>query len=287
MRGDRIGIIGPNGCGKSTLIKLFLNQLTPQSGRVTSGTNLLTLYFDQQREQLDPDKTVIENLNLSSDSVTLNGKQRHVISYLQDFLFAPQRAQSPVRALSGGEQNRLLLARLFTRPANLMILDEPTNDLDVESLEVLEELISNFEGTVIMVSHDRAFLDNLVSSVWVFEGEGRIEEYVGGYSDWQRQRRATINTPTVSPKPVSDASGMAKSAGTTKLSYREKRELEELPQHIERLEAEQQQLEQRMAQPEFYQQAQQDIKVQLQRISEIRDDLASAYRRWELLDQRT
>ncbi|WP_455219706.1 ATP-binding cassette domain-containing protein, partial [Kaarinaea lacus] len=183
-RGDRIGIIGPNGCGKSTLIKLLLNQLQPQSGAITLGTNINTLYFDQQREQLDPDKSVIDNLNLGSDSITINGSTRHVIGYLQDFLFSPQRSQSPVRALSGGEKNRLLLARLFTRPANLMILDEPTNDLDVESLELLEEVVSDFDGTIVLVSHDRAFLNNVTTSILAFEGDGRIGEYVGGYDDW-------------------------------------------------------------------------------------------------------
>ncbi len=291
MRGDRIGIIGPNGCGKSTLIKLLMNQLQPQSGRIDTGANLQILYFDQQREQLDPDKSVIDNLGLGADHVTINGKSRHVIGYLQDFLFLPQRAQSPVRALSGGEKNRLLLARLFTRPANLLIMDEPTNDLDVESLELLEELISEFSGTIILVSHDRAFLDNIVSSVWVFEGNGIIEEYVGGYSDWHehyRRRMAADNTVTAALKPEvkTKTAPSAEAAQTKKLSYREQRELETLPGEIENLETEKQQLEQQMGRSDFYQQEQARIKSSLQRLEEINARLDGAYQRWEQLENR-
>lgn len=297
MRGDRIGIIGPNGCGKSTLIKLLMDQLKPQFGTIDLGTNLQTLYFDQQREQLDPDKSVIDNLGLGTDYVTINGKSKHVIGYLQDFLFLPQRTQSPVRALSGGEKNRLLLARLFTRPANLLILDEPTNDLDVESLELLEELVSEFSGTIIMVSHDRAFLDNIVSSVWVFEGDGVIEEYVGGYSDWYTQHQRKLadvekdasKNVIATPKAVStkDSSQSTRSQPTKKLSYKEQRELEQLPAMIENLETEKQQLEQQMGQSDFYQQEQQLIKSSLQRLDELNVQLENAYQRWEQLENRT
>ena len=291
MRGDRIGIIGPNGCGKSTLIKLLLNQLQPQSGTITLGTNINTLYFDQQREQLDPDKSVIDNLNLGSDSVTINGSTRHVIGYLQDFLFSPQRVHSPVRALSGGEKNRLLLARLFTKPANLMILDEPTNDLDVESLELLEEVVNDFDGTIMLVSHDRAFLDNIVSSVWVFEGDGVIEEYVGGYSDWHDHHRDTAHKQKIQSKPDTDKktklAELAKSIPAKKLAYKEQRELDELPGLIESLETEKQQLELQMGQGDFYQQDEQIIKSSLERLDEVSAQLDKAYQRWELLENRT
>ncbi|WP_455208436.1 ATP-binding cassette domain-containing protein [Kaarinaea lacus] len=291
MRGDRIGIIGPNGCGKSTLIKLLMNQIQPQSGTIDLGTNLQALYFDQQREQLDPDKSVIDNLGLGTDYVTIGGKSRHVIGYLQDFLFLPQRAQSPVRALSGGEKNRLLLARLFTKPANLLILDEPTNDLDVESLELLEELINDFAGTIILVSHDRAFLDNIVTSVWVFAGKGIIEDYVGGYSDWYNQHRKLMDVDnqvgtTSRLDDQQDATPPAKPTALKKLSYKEQRELSELPAIIENLETEKRVLEQNMGQSDFYQQQQQEIKSSLQRLDEITAQLDSAYQRWEQLENR-
>ncbi|MGD8641238.1 MAG: ATP-binding cassette domain-containing protein [Gammaproteobacteria bacterium] len=298
MRGDRIGIIGPNGCGKSTLIKLLLQKLQPQHGNVTLGTNLKIVYFDQQRQQLDPDKSVIDNLNLGTDYVTINGKSRHVMGYLQDFLFPPQRSQSPVRALSGGEKNRLLLAQLFTKPANFLILDEPTNDLDVESLELLEELVSDFDGTIVLVSHDREFLDNIVTGVWVFEtGAGRqgtIEEYVGGYSDWYRQhgRQRKLQPPGENIDPVPDTTRQAETVPQTanatsqrkKLGYKEQRELNELPAQIEKLETEKQDLEQQMAQQAFYQQDQQSIKSSLQRLDELNEQLDTAYQRWEQLE---
>ena len=298
MRGDRIGIVGPNGCGKSTLIKLLMNQLQPQSGTIDMGTNLQPLYFDQQREQLEPDKSVIDNLGLGTDYVTINGRSRHVIGYLQDFLFLPQRAQSPVRALSGGEKNRLLLARLFTKAANMLILDEPTNDLDVESLELLEELVSEFSGTIILVSHDRAFLDNIVTSVWVFEGDGVIEEYVGGYSDWYAQhhgksadtgkaldkdKKVVAEPVTAKKKPVVQ---VVRSEVQKKLSYKEQRELEQLPAIIESLETEKKQLEQHMGQSDFYQQEQRHIKTSLQRLEELNAELEQAYQRWEQLEER-
>ena len=299
VRKDRIGIIGPNGCGKSTLIKLLLDQLKPVSGRIVRGTKLDILYFDQQRAQLEPDKTVIENLGIGSDSVTLGGRSRHAVGYLQDFLFPPQRIHSPVRALSGGEQNRLLLARLFTKPANFLILDEPTNDLDVESLELLEDLIGNFEGTIILVSHDRAFLDNIVTSTWVFEGEGVINEYVGGYSDWQRQskRRLPSSDSLSQPKkqPVKRESDSVQApqkksptvdSTSKKLSYKESRELEQLPKQIEDMETEKQSIETEMSQADFYRQDDALIKQKLQRLDEINDFLTKAYDRWEYLENR-
>jgi ATP-binding cassette subfamily F protein uup len=298
VRKDRIGIIGPNGCGKSTLIKLLLDQLQPVSGTITRGTKLDVLYFDQQRSQLEPDKTVIENLGMGSDSVTLGGRTRHAVGYLQDFMFPPQRIHSPVRALSGGEQNRLLLARLFTKPDNFLILDEPTNDLDVESLELLEDLVGNFEGTIILVSHDRAFLDNIVTSTWVFEGDGVINEYVGGYSDWQRQSKQRL-TPVAKPKPeqaqmtrsssVTDSTQKNKpsaDSGSKKLSYKESRELEQLPKDIESMESEKESIEAEMSQADFYKQDDGLIKEKLQRLDEISDSLVTAYARWEDLENR-
>ncbi|HEX6465192.1 MAG TPA: ATP-binding cassette domain-containing protein, partial [Vicinamibacterales bacterium] len=234
MRGDRIGLIGPNGSGKTTLLRLLLGELEPDVGEVRRGANVEVAYYDQEREQLDPERTVFDTVGGGNDAVTVNGRSRHVNAYLRDFLFAPERAQSPVNALSGGERNRLLLARLFTRPANLLVLDEPTNDLDLETLEILEAQLVEWPGTLLLVSHDRAFLDNVVTSAIVFEGDGVVKEYVGGYEDSLRQRttmktadRAVVQPPSrpVPPKGVS--------SGTGKLSYRERRELEELPARIE------------------------------------------------------
>src|SRR5256885_4620320 len=192
MRGDRIGLIGPNGAGKTTLLRLLLGELTPDSGEVRRGANVQIAYYDQQREQLDPERTVFDTVGEGNDTVTANGRTRHVHAYLRDFLFSNERARSPVSALSGGERNRLLLARLFTRPANVLVLDEPTNDLDLETLELLEEQLVEWPGTLLLVSHDRAFLDNVVTSTLVFEGNGRVQEYVGGYEDWLRQRAAPL-----------------------------------------------------------------------------------------------
>ncbi|MFA7620110.1 MAG: ATP-binding cassette domain-containing protein, partial [Thiohalomonadaceae bacterium] len=255
QRGDRIGIIGPNGVGKTTLLKLLLGELTPDSGTVRHGTKLAVAYFDQQREQLDPEKSVLDNLNLGKDTITVNGHDRHVMSYLQDFLFAPERVLSPARSLSGGERNRLLLARLFARPANVLVLDEPTNDLDVETLELLEELLADYKGTVLLVSHDRAFLDHVVTSTLAFEGEGVVREYVGGYSDWVRQRPVKAVVPKRSePKPQPAAPTAEQRQKPRKLSYKDQRELEQLPSRIEALEAELVELHQRLSDPAFYQQ---------------------------------
>ncbi|MDP1709014.1 MAG: ATP-binding cassette domain-containing protein [Gammaproteobacteria bacterium] len=285
MRGDRVGLIGPNGAGKTTLLKLLLGELAPDSGSVREGTRLQVAYFDQLRAQLDPERTVIENLSLGGDMVTINGVSRHVISYMQDFLFSPARARSPVKSLSGGECNRLLLARLFTQPANLLVMDEPTNDLDIETLELLEELLAAYTGTLLLVSHDRTFLDNVVTSVLVFEGEGMVKEYVGGYADWQRQKNQQEVPATVSP--ISAIKLNVKSqmkAVTRKASYKEQRELDSLHVRIGMLEAEQKEVSERLAQPDFYQQQQLAFLSATQRLAEISRALELAYARWEELE---
>ncbi len=284
VRGDRIGIIGPNGAGKSTLLRLLLGELQPQQGTVRLGTKLKVAYFDQQRAQLDLGKSVIDNLDLGGDMVNINGREKHVMGYLQDFLFPPQRARSPVSSLSGGERNRLLLARLFTQPANLLVMDEPTNDLDVETLELLEELLSDYSGTLLLVSHDRAFVDNVVTSTLVFEGEGRVNEYVGGYSDWLRQRK----TAPPAPKPVKPATPQPAAEPppkrAKKLSYKDQRELEALPAQIEALEGEQASLQEQIIAPGFYQQDQAVIDAGLARLQQLQTALATAYGRWETLE---
>jgi len=281
LRGDRIGIIGPNGIGKTTLLKLILGELKPQQGEVRLGTNLHTLYFDQMREQLDPDLTVQQNLAGDQDSVVINGKARHVIGYLQDFLFTPDRARSPVRILSGGERNRLLLARLFTREANVLVLDEPTNDLDLETLDLLEELLADFKGTLFLVSHDRAFLNRVVTSTIAFEGDGQVREYVGGYDDWLQQRQATVLEPT-KEKPVNR--GKPKKDRPRKLTFKEKNELNGLPLRIEALETEVAELHEKIANPEFYRTAGPAVAAVNARLEEIERQLATTYRRWEELD---
>ncbi|WP_455211973.1 ATP-binding cassette ATPase Uup, partial [Kaarinaea lacus] len=273
LRGDRIGIIGPNGAGKSTLIKLLLGELQSDTGSVDVGTRLQTAYFDQQRSQLDLERSVVDNLNQGSDMITVNGQNRHVIGYLQDFLFPPQRVRSPVKSLSGGERNRLLLARLFIQPANLLVLDEPTNDLDIETLELLEELLADYSGTIIVVSHDRAFLDNVVTSTIVFEGDGQVEEYVGGYDDWLRQRSTTADSAgkeTADAKPKTTKAETSKADAIPqpqkkKLSYKEQRELDELPQRIEVLEQEQADIQQAINHPDFYKQEKDQVATTLAR----------------------
>lgn len=289
IRGDRIGILGPNGVGKSTLLKMLLGDLKPDTGKVDLGTKLSVAYFDQQRAVLDPEKTVAENLNFGSDSITINGRTRHVMSYLQDFLFPPERVRSPVKSLSGGERNRLLLARLFIQPANLLVLDEPTNDLDVETLELLEELLCNYDGTLILVSHDRTFLDNVVTSTLAFEGEGMVNEYVGGYEDWLRQSRssfskvekkaATKKAEEEQKSPVKDNKKETKN----KLSYKAQFELDTLPQKIESLESEQTVIQEKMAEADFYQQDKKEIDKVLTRIKEVEAELETTYARWEEL----
>ncbi len=290
LRGDRVGIIGPNGVGKSTLIKVLLGELQPDSGMVKRGTRQQVAYFDQQREQLDPQATVMESVGEGSPRVVINGRDRHVAGYLRDFLFPPERLQSPVSTLSGGERNRLLLARLFARPANLLVMDEPTNDLDVETLELLEELLLDYAGTLLLVSHDRAFLDNVVTSSLVFEGDGVIGDYVGGYSDWLRQRQESAVKSAVSPSLRREAGdklppAQVKPAGKArKLSYREQRELASLPQRIEVLEKEQAGLQQQTADAGFYRRPADEVAVALARLEAIATELEDCYARWEALE---
>jgi ATP-binding cassette subfamily F protein uup len=275
QRGDRIGLIGPNGSGKTTLLRLLVGELEPDAGRVRRGARLEIAYFDQQREQLDPERTVAENL-ADGDTVTVNGEPRHVIGYLADFLFPRERAQSPVKSLSGGERNRLLLARLFARPANVLVLDEPTNDLDLETLELLEELIGGFDGTVLLVSHDRVFLDNVVTSTLAFEGEGRVTEYVGGWGDYVRSERSER----------SERSDRSDRSSRQKRSFREEREFVDLPGRIEALEAEQQRLRDEMAEPEFYRAGADRIRDVMARLEAIGPELEQAIARWIQLGDR-
>jgi ATP-binding cassette subfamily F protein uup len=288
MRGDKIGIIGPNGAGKTTLLRLLLGQLPPQAGTVRLGTNLQVAYFDQLREQLNEEATVQENLGAGGEMLSINGGSRHVLGYLQDFLFTPERARTPLRFLSGGERNRLLLARLFSKPANVIVLDEPTNDLDSETLELLEERLVQFAGTLLMVSHDRAFLNNVVTSTIVFEA-GEVREYVGGYEDWLRQRSepaAAGSQPTQArakekPRPSSDEPQTLK----RRLAYHEKRELELLPAKVESLDAGVAELHEAMARPEFYKQPSTDIARTQAQLKDLDQQLAATYRRWEELEQ--
>ena len=284
-RADRIGLIGPNGSGKSTLLRLLAGELPPDTGIVRHGTRLQIAYFDQQREQLDPDTSVADSLNNGNTTVTFHGRPRHVVGYLADFLFPRERAMSPVKSLSGGERNRLLLARLFARPANVLILDEPTNDLDIETLELLEELIDDFDGTVLLVSHDRAFLDNIVTSTLVFEGQGRVVEYVGGWADYLRQ---TGERTTAAKVPGSRADARVSGArARRKLSYNESRELEALPAHIEALEAEQDRLRRESESPEFYKETPDHIRAVLARIEQLNLDLETTIARWMELEDLT
>jgi len=287
MRGDRVGLIGSNGAGKTTLLRLLLGELKPDEGEVRRGANVEITYYDQQRERLDPDRTVFDTIGDGNDVVIVNGRSRHVNAYLDDFLFAPERAQSPVRSLSGGERNRLLLARLFTRPANLLVLDEPTNDLDLETLELLEQQLVDWPGTLLLVSHDRAFLDNVVTSTLVFEGDGRVEEYVGGYEDWLRHRASAPGTaaaPKTRAQPPRDRGREA--GGSERLSYMEQREFDALPAKIDALEAEQTAVADAIAHPEFYKESSADIERALERQKQIERDLAELYARWDALDSR-
>ena len=286
MRGDRIGLIGPNGSGKTTLLRLLLGELLPDAGEIRHGAGVEVAYYDQQREQLDPERTVFDTLGDGNDTVTVNGGSRHVNAYLRDFLFPDERAQSPVKALSGGERNRLLLARLFTRPANLLVLDEPTNDLDLETLELLEAQLAEWTGTLLLVSHDRAFLDNVVTSTIVFEGSGRVQEYLGGYADWVRQRAPVAPAAKAYASEAAERRPAARAA-PKKLSYREQRELDELPARIEALEAEQRALGATIADPGFYRQPAAAITAALDRTQAIERELLDLYTRWEVLDSRT
>ena len=284
MRGDRIGIIGPNGCGKTTLIRCLLGELAPTTGEVRTGTRLEVVYFDQSREWLDPDRSVVDTVADGNDRVTVDGRTRHVHGYLQDFLFSSERARVPVRLLSGGERARLLLARLFLKPSNVLVLDEPTNDLDTETLELLEHLLATYPGTVIVVSHDRAFLNAVVTSTLVFEGNGTVGDYPGGYDDWLRQRPA-VESKAAEKKTV--AAAPKPSAPKSALSFKEKRELEELPARIEALESEQKELGARLADPVFYARPAAETRPVMERVAAIEEELAAHYARWEALEAKS
>ncbi|MGF1755022.1 ABC transporter ATP-binding protein [Vibrio makurazakiensis] len=290
MRGDRIALIGPNGCGKSTVLKLLLDQLKPDSGRLHCGTKLEVAYFDQYREILDPEKSVIDNLADGKQEVTVGGRERHALSYLQDFLFSPKRARTPVKALSGGEKNRLLLARIFLKSNNLLILDEPTNDLDIETLELLEDLLANYQGTLLLVSHDRQFVDNTVMTSWIFEGNGVVEEFVGGYHDAQQQRKQAleyreVEKPSKPEKVVEETpKTVPAKAKTKKLSYKLQRELEALPIRLEELEAEIETLQVQVNNPEFFSKPVDETKSILDKLAATEQELEVAFERWEELD---
>ncbi|NJD92019.1 MAG: ATP-binding cassette domain-containing protein [Geobacter sp.] len=284
MRGDRIGIIGANGTGKTTLLRLILGELPPQSGEIRLGTRREILYFDQLRDQLDMNATVQENVGEGNDTVTINGKQRHVIGYLQDFLFSPERARTPVHILSGGERNRLLLAKLFTKPANLLVLDEPTNDLDAETLELLEDILAEYSGTLLLVSHDREFLNNVVSRTLALEGNGRVSDNVGGYDDWLRTRESLAEVPAAVKAVKQPEKGRPEKEKPRKLTFKEERELETLPEKIALLEAEQAALHTRLADPEFYKTAGAEITVVNDRLGALETELLVVYERWEELE---
>ncbi|MFV0444152.1 MAG: ATP-binding cassette domain-containing protein [Planctomycetaceae bacterium] len=283
-RGDKVGIIGPNGAGKTTLLRILLGELSPRQGSVRLGSNLQIAYFDQLREQLDETKSAAENVADGKDTVLVNGRSRHIVGYLQDFLFTGERARSLVKYLSGGERNRLLLAKIFTQPANVLVLDEPTNDLDAETLQLLEELLVDYSGTLLLVSHDRAFLNNVVTSTLVFEGEGRVKEYAGGYDDWLRQRPAPVASAPPNVREASSAPAVPPSPRPRKLTYREQQELDQLPLRIEQLEAEQQSIHDQMADPSFFKQSGTAIAEVNTRLETLSAELANCYSRWEALE---
>ncbi|MCH9698083.1 MAG: ATP-binding cassette domain-containing protein [Gammaproteobacteria bacterium] len=286
MRGDKVGLIGPNGIGKTTLLNVFLQQQKPDKGKLKLGTNLEIAYSDQLRAQLDPQQSIIDCVGEGRDMLTIGKRTVHVMTYLQEFLFSPQRVRQPLSSLSGGEKNRVMLARLFTKPANLLVLDEPTNDLDVETLEILEDLLVSFEGTVLLVSHDRTFLDNVVTSSIVFEGNAQVNEYVGGYSDWLRQRQKPPSTPaktqlstqTERSKPTRQTSKQ------NKLSYKQQLELDELPEKIAELESQQNEFNELISKPDFYNGNQEHIKTTLEKAKAIEQQLEQAYTRWDELE---
>jgi len=291
QRGDRIGIVGANGAGKTTLVKILLGELQPTSGKVSRGTKLEIAYSDQLREHLDPEKNLIDNVCGGQDFIEIGGRRRHAISYLGDFLFSPDRVRMPVKALSGGEQNRAVLARLFSKSANMLVLDEPTNDLDIETLELLEEILLDFEGTVLLVSHDRVFMDNVITSLVVLDGQGNVNEYVGGYSDWEARggslEGATAGASTAIKTPEKEKQGSEPKqlpAKQVKLSYKDQRELGSLPAKIEKLETQQAQLEKQMSEPGFYQSDQEKIRQVTAELAQVQSQMESAFSRWAELE---
>jgi len=284
-RGDKIGLIGPNGSGKTTLLRILMGKLAPQRGTVTLGTNLEVAYYDQLREQLDEEKTVAENVNNAGDTVIINGKPKHVLGYLQEFLFAPERSLTQVKVLSGGERNRLFLARLFSKPSNVLVMDEPTNDLDIETLELLEELLLDYPGTIILVSHDRAFLNNVVTSTIVMEGEGEINEYPGGYDDWLSQRKAAARVEPPKTKEKIEPVKKKKPVVPRKLTFKEQKELDSLPLKIEKLENEQEELYKLLADFNFYQGDSAEVERVKARSATLSEELLKAYQRWEHLEE--
>ena len=288
MRGDRIGLVGPNGVGKTTLLRMLVGELAPDAGAIERGTNVDVAYFDQQRALLDPDRTVVETVGDGNDRVTVGGRTRHVFGYLEDFLFPPERAQAKVRMLSGGERNRLLLARLLTQPANVLVLDEPTNDLDLETLSVLESELMDFPGTILVVSHDRVFLENVVTSTWLFEGGGRIQEYVGTDFDRWTKRAAPVAESATRGRQPSQAPAVAvppAQPARKKLSFKEQREIDTLPARIEALESEERALRQRIAGPEFYKEPADTIREALGRAEAVRGEIEALYMRWQQLER--
>ena len=289
QRGDKIGLLGPNGAGKSTLLKIILDEMQPDSGKVQMGTKLTVAYFDQLRAQLNEEATLADTISQGSDFIEIGGTRKHIISYLGDFLFVPERARSPVKSLSGGERNRLLLARLFSRPANVLVLDEPTNDLDIETLELLEDLLAEYDGTLFLVSHDRAFLDNVVTQVIAFEGDGKLMEYVGGYEDWVRVKKHAAARQTPQRETVVKATApepAPKAKSTKKLSFKETRELEEIPRRIEKLEREQEEITAALTAADLYRDNPLHAKQLQLRIASIEDELLQLMMRWEELEGR-
>lgn len=284
LRGDKVGIIGPNGAGKTTLLNLLLKNIPPQTGRVRQGTHLQIAYFDQLRIQLDEEKTVLENVGEGNDFIELNGQRRHLIGYLQDFLFSPEKSRTPVKVLSGGEKNRLMLAKLFTRPANVLVLDEPTNDLDLETLELLEELLFEYQGTLLLVSHDRTFLNNVVTSTMAFEEQGRVVHYAGGYDDWLIQRPRSAEGSGIRKKERGRKVERSNPPTVPKLGYKERRELEELPQLIHALERERQGLFEAWSDPLFYKKGKEEMEQIKARLAQVEKTIENAYLRWEELE---
>jgi ATP-binding cassette subfamily F protein uup len=284
MQGDRVGIIGPNGVGKTTLLGILLKHISPHKGDLRHGTRLQPTYLDQVRKQLDMEKSVQDNVADGREIITVNNRDRHVIGYLKDFLFSPDRARSPAKTLSGGERSRLLLARLFARPSNLLVFDEPTNDLDMPTLELLEELLLDFQGTVLLVSHDRAFLNNVVTSTLVFEGDQKVVEYIGGFDDWQNQKRPGRQEKKQAKPDLKKTKKASSKKVQRKLSYKEQQELSECPGKIESMEKEQGRLYEIMSDPMFYQSDGDEISRKKERLKHIEDEILKAYKRWEFLE---